>query len=50
MCTVDVDINECDTNNGGCEDNCENNKGGYVCSCDDGFELNDDMHNCTGEM
>ena len=44
---VNVDINECDSNNGGCEHNCENNDGGYECSCDDGFELDNNMHNCT---
>ena len=45
-----VDINECDINNGGCAQNCENNDGGYACSCDDGYEVNCDMHNCTGKI
>ena len=41
-------INECDTNNGGCEQNCDNNEGSFECSCDPGFTLNADMLNCDG--
>ena len=32
--SFDVDINECDTNNGGCTQVCTNNVGSYACSCD----------------
>ena len=28
--------------NGGCAQGCENNVGGFACSCDDGFALADD--------
>ena len=45
-----VDINECAADNGGCAHNCANNVGGYACSCDDGYELNEDKHNCTGKV
>ena len=44
-----VDINECDTENGGCNHNCTNNAGSFVCSCQSGYQLsplNNKM--CTG--
>ncbi|XP_078670386.1 uncharacterized protein LOC144910800 isoform X9 [Branchiostoma floridae x Branchiostoma belcheri] len=38
------DINECETNNGGCEHNCTNTIGSFECSCMDNFLLaNDDL-------
>ena len=37
-----TDINECDENNGNCSHTCTNTSGGFVCSCDDGYVLNDD--------
>ena len=43
-----ADINECDKNNGGCEQNCDNTVGSFECSCDPGFTLNADMLNCDG--
>ena len=43
-----TDVNECDTNNGGCEQNCDNNEGSFECSCDPGFSMNADMLNCDG--
>ena len=41
------DINECDTDNGGCGHFCSNSPGSYQCSCQDGFTLEDD-DSCTG--
>ncbi len=41
-----TDINECDENNGNCSHTCTNTSGGFVCSCDDGYVLNDDGFNC----
>ena len=43
-----VDINECDTSNGGCNHTCTNTDGSYTCSCNSGYELNSDSHTCNG--
>ena len=43
-----LDINECDTNNGGCEHNCTNVIGSYNCSCAVGWLLDEDLHGCSG--
>ena len=32
--------------NGGCAQGCENNVGGFACSCNDGFVLGDDGFSC----
>ena len=42
------DINECLTNNGGCNQTCHNSIGSYSCSCGIGFELHIDKHDCNG--
>ena len=39
------DINECEVENTGCE-YCENNAGGFDCTCPSGYELSDDEKNC----
>ena len=44
-----LDINECDTANGGCEHNCTNTIGSFSCSCDTGYQLDENGLNCTGE-
>ena len=51
FCTyfVVVDIDECQTDNDGCTQVCENIIGSYQCSCWDGYELNDDNYMCTGQ-
>ena len=50
--TVDSDIDECDAllglNQCSEKDKCLNNPGGYVCSCSDGFRLENDGRTCTG--
>jgi len=43
-----VDINECQIDNGGCAQACDNTNGSYQCSCPEGYELTSDGHNCTG--
>ena len=43
-----TDINECNTNNGGCFHNCHNTIGSYYCTCNIGFLLDNDYHNCSG--
>lgn len=40
-----ADINECDTNNGNCDQICENSQGSYQCKCHSGFSLHD-KHKC----
>ncbi|XP_070569387.1 epidermal growth factor-like protein 6 [Ptychodera flava] len=44
--TCDIDVNECLTNNGGCDHSCINNHGSYSCVCQVGFILAIDAHNC----
>lgn len=34
-----LDINECAINNGGCDQICRNNGGGYDCACQQGYDL-----------
>ena len=43
-----TDINECNTNNGGCNQTCVNEVGTYHCECKVGFLLDDDAHGCSG--
>ena len=45
-----VDINECQIDNGGCSQRCNNTAGSYNCSCQSGYELTGDDHNCTGKF
>ena len=45
---VVADIEECETNNGECQHNCNNTDGSYYCSCNNGYFLNDDKHTCDG--
>ena len=45
-----ADINECDTDNGGCNQTCTNTIGSFVCSCGLGYELNEDRLGCNGEL
>ena len=42
------DINECDTNNGGCEQMCVNTEGSYRCECYQGYSYNEDSGKCVG--
>ena len=44
-----TDINECASYNGGCSQTCSNTPGSYSCSCNSGYVLNIDGHNCTGQ-
>ena len=43
-----LDINECSTLNGGCNQTCNNTVGSYFCDCSDGYVLDADKHNCSG--
>ena len=44
-----LDINECNTNNGECEQDCNNTPGSRFCSCNTGYTLNSDQQNCDGK-
>ena len=43
-----TDINECASQNGGCEQNCQNTIGSYSCSCLTGYLIASNGYNCTG--
>ena len=43
-----LDINECDSENGGCEQVCTNSVGSFQCSCNYGFFLEPNNFNCSG--
>ena len=45
-----LDINECQTSNGGCEQVCANTVGSFECSCNQGFSLSSDGANCNGKF
>ena len=45
-----IDINECSTNNGGCEQRCNNRVGSYSCGCNAGYSLDSDQRGCSGEQ
>ena len=47
---LSLDINECSTNNGGCNQTCTNTNGSYECSCNVGFNLADNNHDCDGTL
>ena len=44
------DIDECMTENGGCNQTCTNQIGSFVCSCNVGFELDIDGLACNGKL
>ncbi|CAB3400845.1 unnamed protein product [Caenorhabditis bovis] len=41
-----ADFDECQYDNAGCEHSCQNRLGSYVCTCNSGFVLSEDKHNC----
>lgn len=46
---VHIDINECNTNNGGCDQICVNQPGTYHCKCNAGYTLSSNLHSCIGK-
>ena len=46
---IGVDEDECLTNNGGCDQNCTNTIGSFMCNCTSGYLLNEDMLQCNGQ-
>ena len=46
---LNVDVNECSTSNGGCDDLCINTAGAFFCFClNPGFSLGSDGLSCDG--
>ena len=43
-----IDVNECQSDNGGCAQTCDNTDGSYQCSCLNGYELANDGHYYSG--
>ena len=41
-----TDVDECATNNAGCEHDCYNSPGSYSCNCNEGYEVHEDQHQC----
>ena len=44
-----LDINECDKLNGGCQHQCKNTDGSYICQCNEGFFLDGNGKTCSGK-
>ena len=44
------DINECDSNNGGCDHRCVNEPGSFRCECRTGFDLASNGTTCIGKL
>ena len=43
-----IDLNECASNNGGCDQVCTNTHGSYQCSCNPGYTKSG--HRCGGKV
>ena len=43
-----LDVNECETLNGGCDHQCKNTNGSYICECNAGFLLDGNGKTCSG--
>ncbi|XP_017846556.1 dorsal-ventral patterning protein tolloid isoform X3 [Drosophila busckii] len=41
-----TDIDECAVNNGGCQHECRNTIGSYLCFCHNGYSLHENGHDC----
>ena len=45
-----LDIDECSRDADGCEHNCGNTVGSFVCSCNTGYALTANDKNCIGKL
>lgn len=43
------DIDECEMDMSGCSQKCYNTEGSFVCSCNPGYELQEDSRTCSGQ-
>ena len=46
---MNTDINECAEGTDRCDQTCTDTDGSYTCSCDAGYELANNNHQCDGE-
>ena len=46
--TSTIDFDECVSGSHGCNQNCTNNDGSYLCYCMTGYHLMDNQRTCTG--
>ena len=44
-----LDVNECETSNGGCAHTCHNTIGTYYCACNSGYYVSSNGHSCLGK-
>ena len=47
---LDLDVNECETFNGGCDHQCNNTVGSFNCNCRKGFFLDTNGKTCKGKF
>ncbi len=47
--SVSKDVDECLSDNGGCEHICTNTVGRFSCSCTTGYSLDSNMMTCSGK-
>ena len=45
---IHVGIDECSSDNGGCDQNCHNIPGSYYCTCNNGWMPSSNSKTCTG--
>ena len=50
LCVLTSDVDECAINNGGCEQMCSNTIGSFYCTCESGYQLDEDGMNCSGKI
>ena len=48
ICISYLDVNEC-VLNGGCEHQCENKNGSFICQCNRGYSLSGNGKSCIGK-
>jgi len=48
MLNVAAEVNECQTDNGGCSHTCINTLRSFYCECPDHFYLSDNNRDCIG--
>ena len=45
-----LDVNECETLNGGCQHQCVNKNGSYVCECNEKYVMDGNGKTCSGKL